>query len=231
MGHERELWWKAGSAPGWRAACTLTVVIGSRRLPVGRRAIRALGLLFALSFMSVLFNTGCTKVPDGRSAVKSIDFTGNDVIDADDLREKLATTNTPKFLGLFRGIVYEYSVFDRFVLERDLQRIERYYRAMGYYHARARAGRVFFVESNKVRVDIRIEEGEPVLVGRVDIHGLEGFPDEKKKRIVRRITRQICGKGGCTASEGSRPFEEERFRKAAEMLEHAVGDEGYAYAT
>src|SRR3954462_3891048 len=144
MGHEHELWWKAGSAPGWRAACTLAVVIRSRLLPVGIRAARALGLLLVLSFMSVLFSTGCTKVPEGRSAVKSIDFSGNDVIDADDLREKLATTTTAKFLGLFRGIVYEYSVFDRFVLERDLQRIERYYRAVGYYHARVRAGRVFF---------------------------------------------------------------------------------------
>src|SRR6185369_4613106 len=230
MGHERRLQWKAGSAPCWRGACTLTVVIGLRLLPVGLRAMRALGLMLFFGFMSVLSTTGCTKVPAGRSAVKSIDFTGNDAIDADDLREKIATTNTPKFLGLFRGIVYDYSVFDRFVLERDLQRIERYYRSMGYYHARARAGRVFFVEPNKVRVDVRIEEGEPVLVARVDIHGLEGFPDDKKKQIVRRITRQLCGKAGCTASEGSRPFEEERFRKAGELLEHAVGDEGHAYA-
>jgi len=31
----------------------------------------------------------------------------------DDLREKLATTSSPKFLGLFRGVVYEYSVAGR----------------------------------------------------------------------------------------------------------------------
>ena len=126
----------------------------------------------------MLFGAGCTHVPAGRSAVKSVELSGNDVIDADDLREKLATTNSPKFLGLFRGIVYDYSVFDRFVLERDLQRIERYYRAVGYYHARVRAGRVFFVESNKVRIDIQIEEGEPMLVGRLDVHGLEGLPKD-----------------------------------------------------
>ncbi|HYP78033.1 MAG TPA: BamA/TamA family outer membrane protein [Polyangiaceae bacterium] len=206
-------------------------MIGSRLLPTCLGAARALGLLLLFSFISVFAAAGCTKVPAGRSAVKSIDFSGNDVIDADDLREKLATTSTPKFLGLFRGIVYEYSVFDRFVLERDLQRVERYYRAAGYYHARARAGRVFFVEPNKVRVDIQIEEGEPVLVGRVDIHGLDGFPEELKGRINNRVKRQICGKGRCEGAEDSRPFEEERFRKAAELLEHAVGDEGYAYAT
>lgn len=231
MTHEHRGWWKAGSAPCWRTACTLAGVIGSRLLPVGLRAARALGLLLVVCVMSVVFNTGCTKVPAGRSAVKSIDFSGNDAIDADELREKLATTSTPKFLGLFRGIIYEYSVFDRFVLDRDLQRIERYYRAMGYYHARARAGRVFFVEPNKVRVDVQIEEGEPVRVARVDIHGLDGFPQELKQRITRRITRQICGKAGCNASEGGRPFQEERFLKASDLLQHAVGDEGYAYAT
>ena len=194
-------------------------------------AARASGLLLVLSFISVLFGAGCTHVPAGRSAVKSVELSGNDVIDADDLREKLATTSSPKFLGLFRGIVYEYSVFDRFVLERDLQRIERYYRAVGYYHARVRAGRVFFVESNKVRIDIQIEEGEPMLVGRLDVHGLEGLPKDLAQRITRRVQRRVCGKEGCLARPGDRPFEEERFLKAGELLEHAVGDEGYAYAT
>jgi outer membrane protein assembly factor BamA len=232
MGQEHRAQRKAGTEPRWRGACNPAGVIGLRLLPAGLRALRAYGLVLCFSFISLLLGTtGCTRVPAGRSAVKSIEFSGNDVIDADDLREKLATTNSPKFLGLFRGIVYEYSVFDRFVLERDLQRIERYYRAVGYYHARARAGRVFFVESNKVRVDIQIEEGEPMLTGRVDVHGLEGFPKDLAKRITRRVQRQICGKEGCRAREGDRPFEEARFVKAAELLQHAVEDEGYAYAT
>ena len=231
MGHAHRAQAKAGSAPRWRAVCSVAGVIGLRLVPAGLRAVRAFGIFLTFSFISLLFGVGCTRVPAGRSAVKSVTFSGNDVIDADDLRQKLATTDTPKFLGLFRGILYDYSVFDRFVLERDLQRVERYYRAVGYYHARARAGRVFFVESNKVRVDIQIEEGPPMLVGRVDVHGLDGFPAQRKERILRRIQRQICGKAGCTASEGSRPFEEARFTKAAELLEHAVGDEGYAYAT
>lgn len=200
-------------------------------LLAGLRAVRALRLVLFVGFGSLILSTGCTSVPEGRSAVKSIEISGNEVIDAEDLSAKLATTSSPKFLGLFQGVVYEYSVFDRFVLERDLQRIERYYRAMGYYQARARAGRVFFVASNKVRVDIRIEEGEPMLPGRVDVHGLDGFPPEKAKQITRRVKRQICGKQGCSAQEGDRPFEEDRFVKAAELLQHAVEDEGYAYAT
>jgi len=206
-------------------------VIGARLKPAGLRAARALSVGLVLSVISVLFGAGCTKVPAGRSAVNAVEFSGNDLIDADDLREKLATTSSPKFLGMFRGVVYDYSVFDRFVLEQDLQRIERYYRAVGYYHARVRAGRVFFVESNKVRVDIRVEEGEPMLVGRLDVHGLDGLPKDRAKKILRRVQRQICGKEGCLARAGDRPFEEERFTKAAGLIEHAAGDEGYAYAT
>jgi outer membrane translocation and assembly module TamA len=181
--------------------------------------------------VSVLFGTACTSVPAGRSAVKSVELTGNDAIDAEDLREKLATTGSPKFLGLFQGVVYDYSVFDRFVLERDLQRIERYYRARGYYQARARAGRVFFVEANKVRVDIQIEEGEKMLVGRVDLHGLASLTEPWVKQIENRIKRQLCGKKLCKGEPSNRPFDEEQFQKAAELLQRTLADHGYAYAT
>src|SRR4051794_23352922 len=99
MGHEHRAQRKAGSAPRWRVACTAAMVIAARLMPAGLRAARALGLTLVFGFISLLFSAGCTNVPAGRSAVKSVDFSGNDVIDAEDLREKLATTSSPKFLG------------------------------------------------------------------------------------------------------------------------------------
>jgi outer membrane protein assembly factor BamA len=206
-------------------------VIGVRRVSAGLRAAGRLSFFLLFIFVSVLLSTGCTSVPAGRSAVKSVELTGNDALDADDLREKLATTSSPKFLGLFQGVVYDYSVFDRFVLERDLQRIERYYRARGYYQARARAGRVFFVEPNKVRVDIQIEEGEKMLVGRVDVHGLEALKEPWVQQIVQKLQFQLCGKGRCQGKPSKRPFEEDRFVKAAEALQRELENHGYAYAT
>ena len=197
----------------------------------GRRAAGKLSFLLLFALVSALFGTGCTSVPAGRSAVESVGLSGNDAIDAEELREKIATTASPKFIGLFQGVVYDYSVFDRFVLERDLQRIERYYRSRGYYQARARAGRVFFVEPNKVRVDIQIEEGEKMLVGRVDVHGLESLKEPWVEQIVKRITRQLCGKKACKGGPSKDPFEEESFQKAAELLQHTMADHGYAYAT
>ncbi|MEO8905859.1 MAG: POTRA domain-containing protein [Polyangiaceae bacterium] len=190
-----------------------------RVLPaVAAGALRFLLLLWLFSLLSAL---GCTAVPPGRSAVRSVQFSGNNVIDADDLREKLATAESPAFLGLFQGVVYDYNIFDRFVLERDLQRVERYYRARGYYQARARAGRVFFVSKNKVRVDILIEEGPPMLIGRVDLHGLEGLPKPVIARVAARVKKKL---------KLGRPFQEAKFDDASKILQTALEDNGYAYA-
>lgn len=148
-------------------------------------------------------------------------MSGNHVIDEEELEEKLATAESPAFLGLFQGVVYDYNIFDRFVLERDLQRVERYYRARGYYQARARAGRVFFVAKNKVRVDIIIEEGQPMLIARVDLHGLEGLPKPVIADVSARVKKKL---------KLGRPFQEAKFDEATKILQAALGDNGYAYA-
>jgi outer membrane protein insertion porin family/translocation and assembly module TamA len=152
--------------------------------------------------------------------VDSVNLKGNDAVDSDDLREKLATAASPRFLGIFAGIVYDYNVFDRFVLDRDLQRIERYYRARGYYQARVRAGRVFFISPRKVKVEIVIDEGPPTRVDRVDFHGLEGLPktaaEEAKRSAQAVLSRQQI-------------FEEQKFSEAEEALRNALANHGYAY--
>src|SRR5262245_33342000 len=110
-------------------------------------------LLVALAML-----LGCNRVPQGRSAVDEIAVRGANHVDADDLTDKLATAESPKFLGLFRGIVYEYTVFDRNVFQRDLARVEAFYRSKGYYDAHARAGRIHKIDDNHVRLEIVVEE-------------------------------------------------------------------------
>src|SRR5678816_1159968 len=85
---------------------------------------------------------GCASIPDKRSAVNSVTVHGASKIDASDVEDKLATMPSPKFLGLFRGVVYDYELFSRPTLQRDLARVERFYRARGYYDAHATAGLV-----------------------------------------------------------------------------------------
>src|SRR5581483_1730309 len=100
----------------------------------------------------LLLVMGCTHIPKGRSAVDHVEIVGAHDVDDDKIKDKIATADTPKFLGLFRGVVYDYEIYDRHTVAYDLARIERYYRARGYYDAHARAGRVFPAGSSHVRV-------------------------------------------------------------------------------
>ncbi|MEO8177554.1 MAG: POTRA domain-containing protein, partial [Deltaproteobacteria bacterium] len=114
-------------------------------------------------------------------------MSGNHAVDDEEIEEHIATQDSPRFLGLFRGIVYDYEVFDRYVLERDLQRIERYYRSRGFYWPRVRAGRVFETGPRDVKVEILVEEGPETRVGRVDVHGLEGLPENVARKARKRV--------------------------------------------
>ncbi|HSU40356.1 MAG TPA: POTRA domain-containing protein, partial [Polyangiaceae bacterium] len=163
--------------------------------------------------------SGCARIPHQRYALDRIDFVGNHVLGDGELEDHIASRESPKFLGLFEGFVDEYEVFDRYVLERDLERVERYYRAKGYYDARARVARVY-ASGKHVRVEIVLEEGHPVLVGRVDVHGLEALSPSlraKAEDFARRRMRL------------QKPLEEERLHAVEQEIARLLGDEGYAW--
>jgi outer membrane protein assembly factor BamA len=146
-----------------------------------------------------------------------------DAVEESDTEDKIATAETPKFLGFFRGVVYEYEIFDRFVLQRDLARIERFYRARGYYDAKARAGRVIQKNNNHVRVEIVVEEGEPTRVTDLEIAWPAGAP--VSDRI--KLKAYLAAKALLPPKE---PFDEDSFAKAQDDVKKAVTDAGFAYA-
>ena len=144
-------------------------------------------------------------------------------VDESDTLDKIATAETPKFLGLFRGVVYEYEIFDRFVLQRDLARIERYYRARGYYDARARAGRVIQKNDNHVAVEIVVEEGPPVLVDDLQVY----WPKDSNVPDDVRLHAYLAAK---KLVRLNKPFDEDAYKQAETDLKKEVTDAGYAYA-
>lgn len=152
--------------------------------------------------------------------VDDIKIENNDHLDDDEILERLATRETPRFLGLIPGFIYDYEVFDRYVLERDLERIERFYRARGYYTAKARAARVFY-SGRSARVRIVVEEGPPVLVRRVDLHGLDDLPKEVQENVRARVEDRL---------ELGEPLDEEAFEDAEKQLLFELADHGYARA-
>ena len=169
----------------------------------------------------LLFTVGCHHVPAGRSSVDAIDVKGNDQVDSDDITDKIATTPTQKFIGLFRGIIYDYSVFDRNVLQRDLARVEAIYREHGYYEAHARARRIFEKDPEHVEIEILVEEGPLTKIREVRIDGL----DEVPKDIA-----DLARKGAAAELKKDAPFEQEAFDKATTRVRRTLTDRGYAYA-
>jgi len=165
---------------------------------------------------------GCHQIPKGRAAVDAVRFRGVHEVSKSDLSKKIATAPSPEFLGLFEGIVYDYSLFDPYVLQKDLERVERYYRARGYYQARARAGRVVYTSDDHVRVYVVVEEGPPVLVGDIRVEGIDTLPEGVRRHVLRALGAAGLRKGV--------PFDEDHFAEAEWHILHALQDDAYAYA-
>lgn len=179
------------------------------------------GLLKAAGLGALLCLTaGCAHEQTRGFKLESVKVTGNSELDDDEIEERIASRETPKFLGVFPGVIYDDELFNRFVLERDLQRIERLYRSRGYYQAHARAGRVFR-DGSKVRVEIVVEEGRPTLLKRVDLHGIAKLPPELRSEARAAVTSVL---------PLDAPLEEEKLDQASKALARLLGDNGYAQA-
>jgi outer membrane protein assembly factor BamA len=177
---------------------------------------------FAPALLAAISTTACASIPTGRAAIDSVTVRGANAIDPDDITDRLATAESPKFLGLMRGVVYDYSIYDASVLQRDLARVERYYRGRGFLDAHARAGRVRQVGSDHVRVTIVVDEGPPTLDRAVTITGLDAIPVEDADAVRAAAAAAL--------PRGTR-FDEDAYKKAQTTIASALTDRGYAYAT
>jgi outer membrane protein insertion porin family/translocation and assembly module TamA len=181
----------------------------------------SLGLLKAAGLGALLcLSAGCARTQTRGFNLESLKVTGNSELDDDEIEERIASRETPKFLGVFPGVIYDDELFNRFVLERDLQRIERLYRSRGYYQAHARAGRVFR-SGSKVRVEIVVEEGRATLLRRIDVHGIEQLPPALRAEALAAVTSVL---------PLDAPLEEEKLDEASKSLARLLGDNGYAQA-
>lgn len=183
---------------------------------VRRRAERFVAIAVVVTPLS------CASIPDGRSAIDSVDIVGSHSVPAEELSDKLATAASPKLVGLFRGIAYDYEIFDASALQRDLARIERYCRGHGFFEAHARAARVIRISPDHVRVQIVVDEGTPMLGRRLRIEGLDGLPQTISDDVWLAAVKAL--------PEGKR-FDEDAYKKAQIAIARALTDNGYAHAT
>jgi outer membrane protein assembly factor BamA len=173
-------------------------------------------------FLALLvWPSACASIPQGGAAVDSVTIIGAKAIDPSELTDKLATTGSAKFLGLFRGVANDYSIYDPSALQRDVARVERFYRGRGFFEARARSARVIHVSANHVRVEIVVDEGLPVLNRETRIDGIEELSSSTAAAV------RAAGEGALP--KGSR-FDETAYRDGQAALLRSLTSRGYAYA-
>lgn len=178
---------------------------------------RSVGLLGAAIAATSL---ACYRVPADQRAVAHVTIEGTHDVDDEELEGKIVTRPSPKLLGLFYGVVYDYERFDRFALRRDLARIERWLRARGFYEAKVHVARVL-VHGNKVDVTIEVDQGPPVVVDDVAIEVDASVGEDVRARLRHRVSA-ILARGI--------PLDEDKLAEAEKAGLRALTSRGYAAA-
>ena len=101
-----------------------------------------------------------------RPAISEISFSGNKSIDSEQLKEGL------KDIGLAEG-----RTFDRSVLEKIEQELERQFYNQGKYAVKL-TSTVTPLERNRVSIDINVVEGETALIKKINIVGNQAFEED-----------------------------------------------------
>lgn len=153
-------------------------------------------------------------------------------------------------LGILDAMTVEYQVLDRAVLQRDLERVQRFYRARGFFEARVTAGRIVPTPSGGVRVTIEVEEGEPVHLVEVlepraliDAALVEGESREAALVAGAAVGRLLADYANTPLQDGPRcsepdaprcaprpRFDEQRYDDTKRALSRALADAGFARA-
>ncbi|HEU4406592.1 MAG TPA: POTRA domain-containing protein [Polyangiaceae bacterium] len=183
------------------------------------RARAAFGLLLALPL-------GCASRPKGRLVVDRVELKGAREVDPDEVLDRLATRPSSTLLGVpdsagWLSVPLDYEVYDPFVVERDVQRVERYYRARGYYEARVTAARVVRLPDDRVRVELHVHEGSVVQVGKVRV---------KLRGPLSRAASAELEAALKVLPERAR-FDEQTYETLKQDIVRALTDRGYAHAS
>ncbi|MDB4985940.1 MAG: hypothetical protein JWN04_1118 [Myxococcaceae bacterium] len=203
--------------------------------------------IFVVGF--VVCVSGCATIPDGRYGVERLELRGIERLDAYALRACLATQDREYLsidlsrdpaptcglapfdarrihLPLWRWPWTEWPLYDPSVFERDMGRMERWYRARGYYGASVLAARSSPAEalygtastSDRISLEVDLREGLPVLVHTVTMEGNQGLEESLGKELLDALAALPVGER----------FDEASYDTARAALVRALRDAGHA---
>ncbi len=143
--------------------------------PMARRDL-VLATLLALGAAGCMSARG---KPTEEPVLYGVELKGVHAFDKDDILEKIATQPSDRFAwGEARRL-------DPDALAVDAKRVEAFYRERGYYDARVVDAQTVPAGRGRVKVVLRVNEGQPVRVASVQVTGLEEAPQAAAR--VRRL--------------------------------------------
>ena len=137
-------------------------------------------VVVCLCVAALIAPAGCR--PEGGVQVKSLKFEGLQAVSAGQLRSVLATAANAK---LPWG---EKRYFSREEFEADTKRIVAFYRDRGFPDARVASFDVkLSPDQSSVDITVRISEGEPIRVERIELNGFEPLIDWRRRALDTRF--------------------------------------------
>lgn len=171
----------------------------------------ALGLLAA----GCATSRGAQQEPPGPKVV-DLEIQGAEQLKPGAIKSRILTSESPWWAFLpFVSPHY----FDPEAWQADLQRIERFYQAEGYYQARVLSAQVQPRGEEAVALQVQVEEGEPTLLGSVEVSGLEPLEPPVREQVLHELP----------LVEGER-FREEDWEQAKELVAERLRERGFAQA-
>jgi outer membrane protein assembly factor BamA len=163
--------------------------------------------------VSLLASGGCRE--EGSIRVKSLTFDGVSQVEEGQLEQAMATKES-SWLPWGKKRFFDRSRFDT-----DLKRIQAFYADRGFPDARVQSVDVQMNDAgDAVEIRISIDEGEPVVVERLELEGFDVLAEDPRARL----------RGSLALKEGG-PLDRAAYAAAREAIVNAFADQGYPYAT
>ncbi len=183
-------------------------------LPLGRFSLWRLLVASAL----VLATLGCGSSLRERTVSDiRVQETAPSDVDLDDVLSGLATAQPRTLFWIER----ERDVYDSNLLSRDLERIERFYRAEGYYDVKVVAARVQPVGERQVEIEVHVTPGPRVTIRSVK---------SDAAAVLQLSPEATFAYAKVRPPTLGQPFTESRLDRYETALLRTLKESGYAYA-
>ena len=142
-----------------------------------------------------------------------IEFSGNQKFSESELLDVIITKEKPWY-RFWENL----PPFDPVTFETDLERMRRFYESRGYYEAAISYDLKLDAERSAVEARIFVLEGEPVLIGSIDVEVALKSPDEQPPTLP----EELPVKRGDV-------FREAEYQQGEQVLRSALMDSGHAH--